>query len=481
MLALSLVDSSLRTQLRNHLRDTPFENHRIALQPYLSGQAGQALLVKMARLGGSSPSRIMETLHDFPPLEIALDGVLDRLFWKGTSDIIVYGLSVPAATLFAGGQLSLVGFDVNGTAQNLTLGETANRRLLVIQPATDPFPTDAEDRRAAAPRQTRLTVSTPDEERARLLEVGQREIQHSAASASDPKIRNQIICDWRGEYCYDDDPPPEPLQGGVDLPAGIDQEHCFGYVVTLDGTNDIDQDGVLDSCEFPIAYAMRPVLNIGNDDGAPLREPYMSVSRHPTKANTLQIIYALAYHRDAGTPFLWGAGGHEGDSEFIIFEVSNPKGFAYGEQVETRWRLDYATLSAHYGDGSFDHTATYWAEDLEYTIYWRARPRIWVSLGKHANYRNHSVCGTSWYNGVWNDTCAGSYLAGDTDIRDDENLGNYYSFPPGGVRLMTFPTVSRYGRPGTENFWFDAGFGGWSGQHNPGVTPYWQIFSAFGF
>lgn len=164
--------------------------------------------------------------------------------------------------------------------------------------------------------------------------------------------------------------------------------------------------------------------------------------------------------------------------------VTNPKGIVQGQQVETQWRLDFATLSAHYGEnGSFDHTATYWAEDLEYTLFWRARPRIWVSLGKHANYRSHSVCGTSWYNGVPNDVCSGSYLAGDTDIRDGQNLGNYYSVPNGGVRLLVYPTTSRYVslRTGTENFWLDLGFGGWSGQHDPDVTPYWALFSVFKF
>lgn len=266
--------------------------------------------------------------------------------------------------------------------------------------------------------------------------------------------RFEIICDWRGENCYDDDPQPDPPQGGVDLDPSMTGSNCFGYTTSLDGSNDADNDRILDSCEYPIAYALRPLLNISVDDGASSREPYWSVSRHPTKPDVLQIFYALAYHDDGGTRN-GGFGSHKGDSEWIVFEVSNP--------IASRWRLDYATLSAHWGTFN-DHTATYAAEDLEYTIVYRARPRIWVSRSKHANFRSHGVCN-------WFEYCDGSYFGEDTDIRSYRNLGNYYRAGAGiGNRLVDaswseFPSLYF-----TEYFWTSPDFGGWNPDRGSGLA-----------
>lgn len=359
LLAQALSDPIVRARLRNDLRDSPFKRHRIEFKSYIARPDGVVLSAKASSLIQGGESQLRSLFLRLPALELVLARPADRAFWNADSDLLV--VSVPAnVTANDSTTRPFAAFNTLGESFAISPTQFVRPAMFVLRPATD-FPSNAEDVRRATPHQARGTVETLAEERANLLTDAAKEF--SGSSPTTPRL--QIICDPRGEYCYDDDPPPEVPQGGVDLDSWMTTDACFGYTVSLNSSNDTDNDLVLDDCEFPIAYALRPLLNLSTSDGFSDREPYWAVSRHPTKPNVLQIIYALAYHEDGGS---WGVEAHTGDSEWIVFEVSNP--------IDSRWRLDFATLSAHWGTWA-DHTATYAAEDLEYTLIYRARPRIW--------------------------------------------------------------------------------------------------------
>lgn len=447
LVALSLADAAIRQMVRDNLRDSPFASHRIELLSYLRGSDGGRLAQRMAAARRSDVSDLIAFVGRQPSLELIVPRPVDRVEWTGSTEIAVIGMTaVPPLTRVDSTEVSINGFDLNGNLVSISRLAFSRRALLVVRWTQDPFPVDAEAMRKGAKQQNRVTVSTPAEERTR-MPVTPREDRI-------PLPRFQIICDWRGENCYDDDPQPEPPQGGVDLDSWMTESACFGYDSSLTSANDADRDLVLDVCEYPIAYALRPMLNISVDDGASSREPYWSVSRHPTKPGVLQIFYALSYHDDGGTRY-GGFGSHKGDSEWIVFEVSNPIG--------SRWRLDYATLSAHWGTFN-DHTAKYAAEDLEYTIVYRARPRIWVSRSKHANYRSHSVCNSLEY-------CDGAYFGEDTETRPERNLGNYYAASPAsGIRLIDLTSSAYPNLYYTEYYWTSPDFGGWNPNRGSGLA-----------
>src|SRR5436305_14438440 len=113
-----------------------------------------------------------------------------------------------------------------------------------------------------------------------------------------------------------------------------------------------------------------------SNDAAPAMEPYYSVAyRQPQGAglrypSVVKIFYALSYYRDPGSP-AGSFDAHDGDSEFIIVGLHSPGG--------SYWKLDYETLSAHWGAGSADHTATYGTDVIEWGDIPNGRPRVWVS------------------------------------------------------------------------------------------------------
>jgi hypothetical protein len=195
----------------------------------------------------------------------------------------------------------------------------------------------------------------------------------------------------------------------------------------VDPAADLDRDGLRDDCEYELAQAFRPLLAMSAADRAPSNEPYWSVTRQSTSFGPnvppIKIIYALSYYRDPGDP-LSSFHAHDGDSEFIIIEVhqtTDPDLAGW-----SRWALDFVTFSAHWGEGAgVNHTSRYEYNSIEFPADYRGRPRVWVSLDKHANYRSKSLCAS-----MWNDWCTHPAYPSGTIYRDvivdpNANLGNY--------------------------------------------------------
>lgn len=157
---------------------------------------------------------------------------------------------------------------------------------------------------------------------------------------------------------------------------------------------------------------------------------------------------------------------HRGDSEWIIEEVG-PSNLA-----DHPWALKYATLSAHWGEpGWIDNTAGYAARDLEDAqgSPGFGAPRIWVSKGKHANYRTQAVCNGQWLG--YQDSC--SWVIGPNcfvgfacpnptyftlDFAASKNLGSHTVPFVGAAGSPVYDPIYFSGRP--EYYWVPSEQGG---------------------
>ncbi|HWL39899.1 MAG TPA: hypothetical protein VNO75_06640 [Gemmatimonadaceae bacterium] len=503
--ALALNDGVVREQLLEDLRDSPFPKHKIHLQSYLRGPRGTSLAARIAEAAETTVERILLASATRGGLQLSMPSTVDRMFWEGTPDIAVKGtpltLSERAALFRATGSVQRA-YTLTGTANPHGLLTQSAYPVLEISPIDVSFGSKPEQIRAAATSSTRRTVSTFEDE----IESYRRNGDSSSAVAVNGNPSSFVEeCD--PETTIMDCPgggggggggvvvtPPRPM--GVRLPSGKNFDQCYRpgqFLSSVDG----DRDGIDDQCEAELAKEFSPQLVFMFLDCDPRRAPYFAARYANTSAfgGVIVIFYALSYVYDCGPPFtcpnsdpMGWCDTHRGDSEFLILEVGR-----YSDPARP-WALKYATLSAHWG-ASGDNTAGYAAQNLEDAIGSPGfgAPRIWVSKGKHANYRSQIVCNSS---GFWNtDDCGQpnglfTEVFADTDTTALRNLGNR-SFPFRGGLHNPVPDRGSLGATPTppnghvEWFWENPttlGFCGWSYyQSGPCSTRYSKSLEAYRF
>lgn len=463
-LARALAVDALRLQLLKDLRDSPFPDHAIDFRSYLHGVEGHGLLSTLAQNLGRSEHDVENLLAALPRLTLELDRTLDRITWKGTPDIIVYAPSVRAADKVID-EATARGFTVTGTQVVVPTLEAGPGPYLALRQTNIDFGENPEQRRSAAVKHSsRLTASSPAEERQRSIHVGDISLTMLPPPACPPD------CVYGG-----------PSSDGIAMPSPYTAAYCFGWTswgeAPIDGTNDTDHDGIRQDCEYQLAYQFRPQMARNSHEDAPDREPYWSVTRVPGSVTGVRIFYALSYWRDAGE-HTTGYTSHDGDTEFVVLELENNM----NDSNYRLWEVTSITLSAHW-NSSEDHTATYAYNDLEYPVSYRGRPRVWESWDKHANYRSKAVCNnTAW------DVCTTTFTGtvyDDLEVISSANVGNQYDRTPytrDNILLDCVP--SRKGYPGTECYWSspardNVGWHIYSGQE--GATNYFNMFYYYGF
>ena len=473
-IALALADPTLRTQVRDDLRDAPASRHAIHLATYLRGARGAALRVAMARALAGTSEQIEGLLSRLPALELVMERSVDRLNWTGTSDVVVYGTALPPALLVQQIRAHL-GFRTDGAPVSVPLSTFARFPFLAVRPIESRFATDPEAERAGASKQQRTVVSTRKEE-LELLTYGLKGIGISGPLRSYDPCPGGDCGDGGGSSTV-------PVSGGVQL----NSLYTWGYcIVNVPASDDADTDGLRDSCEQALATAFAPRLVMANEDRAPERDPRWSVTLMQQQwpdADVVKIFYALSYFRDPGSP-VGNVEAHDGDSEFIIIELRPIN------QPSSWWRADYMTLSAHWNSGSpWDHTRRYTYTDIEWDMGAGGRPRAWVSKDKHANYNTRNICMAQV-----NDLCGYEYNYGVqmTQYWSDGNLGNVYNPAVQGEQHLTpvvyshFPNLYGSSASQSEFYWnnspYTSDFGGWHVRQGQTVAGgYGVSLSTFGF
>jgi hypothetical protein len=231
---------------------------------------------------------------------------------------------------------------------------------------------------------------------------------------------------------------PAPTAPGYFL-SGVNPDVCF-----LDRNRyitDADADWLDDSCEYQLATAFSPAMFIANSDGCPGWEPYWAAKYF----NTMQVIriaYMMAYYRDCGSE------GHEGDSEFITVEV----GF---DDATRHWTFLAMWTSAHYKGSLYqihDDDSRWWnPARTMFSDKELGHPIIWVSIDKHANYPDPSLCNT------YRDSCSWQYTARRVPILQERNSGSRHRDLVG---CVTSGAPHAYANR-CESFYTSKRFNGW--------------------
>jgi hypothetical protein len=434
--AAALEDPAMRRLILEDLRDSPFRGNRLHLQSYLRGPRGASILARGARRVGSSQAELIALSAALPNMEIVVPVELHRIQWTGTDDIVVAGTALQRSE--AGRRGTIQGFTVGGEPVDVPLFSRVPYTVILLVPTQLDFGPDPEARRQRAPKKSGNTIiMTAD-----------------FSSECDPLTA--VI------ECPDDDNSGGVPAGGQAIPSGF----TYQCMVPHGSPGDADADGVLDLCEFEVANTFRPYMAYATNDSGTGREEYWAVKRGDTQYS-VQVFYAQSYYDDGGDPETGGYTRHQGDSEWIVMQVSYHGG---------KWRVDRAKLSAHWGAVT-NSTETVGYGDLSYPDgTYRGRPLVWSARNKHANYKSRSACNSGAW---WQDDCSSNtyntwspFYA--LEILSNANLGNVWS--------QTLNCVlSRKGLPGGryECYWQPQyKFYGWQIPTDGGAGPYYDALAA---
>jgi hypothetical protein len=89
--ALALQDQGLRQRIKNDMRNSPYEEHKIDFRGYLHGQSGGILLAKMTKETGQSREELLALVGRVRPLEMYFPVKAHREGWTGGAELQVLG------------------------------------------------------------------------------------------------------------------------------------------------------------------------------------------------------------------------------------------------------------------------------------------------------------------------------------------------------------------------------------------------------
>jgi hypothetical protein len=129
-LAGSLADQAVRDRVRDDLRDSPFREHKVPLQAYLTGSGGH-LLDAMAAHSGKTGAELLRLVGQMPAMEFYMPVESQRDTWAATPDVMVaYQLTESDAP---------IAYDVSGTRTVLSPTAAPSRPVLTLVPVETNF------------------------------------------------------------------------------------------------------------------------------------------------------------------------------------------------------------------------------------------------------------------------------------------------------------------------------------------------------
>lgn len=430
-LALGLAAPAARQALLEDLRDSPFPLNKLHLGSYLAGARGAVLLERSAQASRVPQARLAQIAASARDYELWVPSVVHRVSWTGTDDIMVFATTLSVGDLLRSGP-TVIGYGVTGDPEQIALMSLTRRPYIAIAPARQDFGDDPEVRRAAAPKAARGTIST------KIIE-SQRRLRGSAGASTsgggstaslphlgdgDQRIMTEGCEEGGSENCCEEGGESGMCDGSgghgpVSYPGTV-LNFSFNDCVpaSTTATEDADRDGIVDTCESTLATTFEPRLQFHSGETHADRESFYYTVNRSNDGARIRIFYALAYFYDPGYS-LFSSDDHLGDSEFLIVQV----GPYAGSNSSIRWQVQYVTYSAHFG-GAVDETQTYhWTDVHWYNGQTGLTPRIWVAVGKHANYRTDWECDQA---AASLDDCNDGGYSAPVGVVGSMNLGNEY-------------------------------------------------------
>lgn len=127
--ALAMRREDIRAQVRNALRASPWTEHKLLLQSFVTTPAGRHLVRAAAEAAGTEPAQIQALVAELPLMDFYVPIRGHRLSWRGTADVSV------AATLLHDPEV-LTGYRTDGSATIYDLRNgPPTEALLVMHPA----------------------------------------------------------------------------------------------------------------------------------------------------------------------------------------------------------------------------------------------------------------------------------------------------------------------------------------------------------
>lgn len=450
-LSIALADEGIRARLLADMHDSPDERHRLDLGSYLRSAEGAGLLSAVTAAGTwTSESVLLVVGPERTGLELIMPRYTDRRAWRGDANLAVVGTHRAPGALMQRVS-SVPGFAVGGRGESVALGAEGRTPYLGITPNTQPFTLGPAGRSVARSGGTGLSISGDDELRRPV-----------------PGTNRMVICD-PSDGCAGGGGITTMTGGSLDLPSRQTFADCTTTGNALEPVNA--------TCRQELIWAFRPRLIFNSDEPCKTREPRATVARTGT-AGEIAIFYAASYWQDCSNRSN-SADSHWGDSEFIIVRVGTLTQTILN-YYPTQWYLKNVTLSAHYGAGFWDSSWTGDGSALEFRQgEYLMRPKIYVSWGKHGNYRDTGSCarGANYF-----DDCSQS-------VDTNEEFG-FQSGATADLAFRGYHTAaqdcfasSAYWLPGTECYWSYSPNGAFSGWLNasPNASAYTQLLAGEGF
>jgi hypothetical protein len=128
-LALAMVKHDVRTQVRDAMRTSRWNEHRLVLQEFVVTPQASRLVESGAKALGISPEEFKATIVSLPQLDFYVPFSEHRTTWKATADLLV-------AAGFERRAPKLVAYDLSGNAHTLLLADGAPASpLMILSPA----------------------------------------------------------------------------------------------------------------------------------------------------------------------------------------------------------------------------------------------------------------------------------------------------------------------------------------------------------
>lgn len=130
-LAVAMEDRSVRISVRDAMRDSPWNEHKVVLQELFAAPEGAALLNAAAAAAGRTPAELTALVDGMPDLDFYAPSREVRRTWQGTPNVVVVG-----AQNVEGGRF--VGFGTDGAEVSDAHALARNGRgtaVLLLHPA----------------------------------------------------------------------------------------------------------------------------------------------------------------------------------------------------------------------------------------------------------------------------------------------------------------------------------------------------------
>lgn len=127
--AMAMRDAQVRADLRDAMRSSPFNEHKLVLQEYLATSRGKLFLERAAAAASTTVDALRSDIEQLPDMDLYLPYRNHRLTWRASDDIqFAYTMDVDAD--------AFVGFRIDGERiRYRTDAGTPTDAILIIHPA----------------------------------------------------------------------------------------------------------------------------------------------------------------------------------------------------------------------------------------------------------------------------------------------------------------------------------------------------------